>query len=196
MAEIKLPYGREAKLLVDFQGYPDGRLVIFEIWRKKSGKEEKVSEVYGVSKGGKGMGFWTPQPPQVGERKEVLPLEKKINQQPAQEKYHFIAKIDDKEAKSENLVLVYPLDIYLEDEAGKPINGAKYTASFSDGSKKKGVFENGHAIFTDVPPGKFELELERLRVYRRILRLFKPYNWKGLRSVWKADKRSKSNDNW
>jgi len=79
MSATKMPYGRPVKLLIDFQGFPDGRLMQFEIWRKKGGKEEKVSEVYGVTKGGKGIGQWIPQPPQVKEHKEVLPLEEKIS---------------------------------------------------------------------------------------------------------------------
>ena len=152
----KLPYGKPVKLLIDFQGFPDGRLVLFEIWRRKGQKEEKISEVYGVTKGGKGIGRWIPKI----ERKEHLPLEEKINQQVEEEKYYFIAKIDDKEIKSEDMIFAYPLDIYLEDEEGRPIDGADYTVTLSDGSKKEGVFKNGHAKFTDAPSGKFKIEFE------------------------------------
>jgi hypothetical protein len=161
MSVTKFPYGKPVKLLVDYQGYPDGRLVQFEIWRKKGGKEEKVCEVYGVTKGGKGVGLWTPQPPQVEVRKEVLPLEKKITSPAEEQKYYFIAKIDDKETKSGDLGFVYPLDVYLEDETGNPVNGAECTVTFSDGSKKKGVLRNGHVKFEEAPPGKFKLELEQ-----------------------------------
>ena len=156
MSATKVPYGRPVKLLVDYQGFPDGRLVQFEIWRRKGQKEEKVSEVYGVTKEGKGVGRWIPRI----ERKEVLPLEEKISQLVEEEKYYFIAKIDNKEVKSGDIIFTYPLDIYLEDEDGDPLDGAKYTVTFSDGSKEKGVFENGHARFTDAPPGKFTIELE------------------------------------
>ena len=161
MPVTKLPYGRPVKLLVDFQGFHDGRLVQFEIWRRKGEKEEKIAEVYGVTKGGKGVGMWTPPPLQAKERKEVLPLEEKMGQQVEEEKYYFIAKINDKEAKSGDMVFTYPLDIYLEDEDEKRVNGAKYKITFfSDGSTKEGVFKNGLAEFREALPGKFKLEVE------------------------------------
>jgi len=155
LSPTKLPYGKPVKLLIDFQGFPDGRLVLFEIWRQKGGKEEKISEVYGVTKGGKGIGEWTPRI----ERKEALPLKEIISEQVEEEKYYFIAKIDDKEAKSGDMVFGYVLDIYLEDTYGKPIDGAKCSITFSDGSKKDEVFKNGHAKFEQAPPGKFKIEL-------------------------------------
>jgi len=158
MSATKVPYGRPVKLLIDFQGFPDGRLVQFEIWRRKGQKEEKVSEVYGVTKGGKGIGQWTPQ---LQERKEALPIAKTATQQTQQEKYFFIAKIDDKEAKSPDMEFVYPLDIFLQDTSGKPIDGVECSITFSNGSKKKAVFKNGHIKFEDAPPGKFKIELEK-----------------------------------
>jgi len=156
MPVTEMPYGRPVKLLIEFQGFRDGRLVQFEIWRRKGEKEEKVSEVYGVTKGGKGIGRWIPKI----ERKEALPLEEKISQQVQEEKYFFIAKIDDQEAQSGDMIFTYPLEIYLVDEVGNPLDNVEFTITFSDGSKKEGVFKNGYARFEKVPPGKFELELE------------------------------------
>jgi hypothetical protein len=152
----KLPYGKPVKLLIDFQGFPDGRLVLFEIWRRKGQKEEKVSEVYGVTKGGKGIGRWIPKV----ERKEVLSLEETVSEKVEEEEYYFIAKIDEKEVKSGFMVFTFPLDIYLEAKDGKPVDGVKYKITFSDGSTKKGLFRNGHAKLEEVPPGKFRIELE------------------------------------
>jgi len=160
MSTTKVPYGRPVKLLIDFQGFPDGRLVQFEIWRRKGQKEEKVSEVYGVTKGGKGIGWWTPQPPQVKERKEIMPLEKEIQESVEEEKHYFVAKIDDKQVKSGDLSFTYPLTIYLKDESDNPVDGAECTITFSDGSSKKGVFKNGYAKFEEAPPGKFKIKLE------------------------------------
>jgi hypothetical protein len=155
--DVKFPYGKPVKLLVDMQGYPDGRLMQFEIWRLEGQSEEKIAEVYGVTKGQKGIGMWNPH---FRERKEVLPLQEQISQQPEESKYYFIAKIDDKEIKSEDFTFTYLLDIYLEDEAGNPVNGAKFTITFSDESKAQGEFKSGHAKVDNAPPGKFRLELE------------------------------------
>jgi hypothetical protein len=157
MSATKMPYGRPVKLLIDYQGFPDGRLVQFEIWRRKGEKEEKMSEVYGVTKGGKGIGQWNPL---LEERKGVLPLREKIQEPVEEEKYFFIARIDDKEAKSEDMMFAYPLHIYLKDLDGKRVDGAKYTISFSDGTKTRGLTKNGYIKLQSAPPGKFELELE------------------------------------
>jgi len=156
MSAAKVPYGKPVKLLIDFQGFPDGRLVQFEIWRKGL-EEEKLSEVYGVTRAGKGIGTWNPQ---LEEREEVMPLKETVNQQVEEERYFFIAKIDDKEARSEDMVFVYPLDIYLENTNAQPVDGANYTITLSDGSKRNGVFKNGHAKLEKAPAGKFKLELE------------------------------------
>ena len=156
MSATKVPYGKPVKLLVDYQGYPDGRLVQFKIWRKKGGEEKEVSAVYGVTKGGKGIGCWIPHV----ERKGVLPLEETISYEGEKEKYYFIAKIDDKEVKSGNLVFTYPLEVYLEDETGLPIDGAECTVTFSDGSKEKKMLESGRVKFGEAPVGKFEVEVE------------------------------------
>jgi len=157
MSATKLPYGKPVKLLIDFQGFPDGRLVQFEIWRSKSGKENKVSEVYGVTKGGKGIGRWIP----LIEREEILPLVEQISEPVEEEKYYFIAKIDDQEIKSGDMIFTYSLDIHVADTDDKPVDGVDYTITFlSDGSTREGIFKNGHAKVEDAPRGKFNIELE------------------------------------
>jgi hypothetical protein len=156
MTVTKAPYGKPVKLLVDYQGYPDGRLVQFEIWRKKGGEEKQVSSVYGVTKGGNGIGWWIP----CIERKEILPLEKTVDYQPQEEKYYFIAKIDDEEVKSGEMVFTYPLDVYIEDEDGVAIDELECTVTFSDGSKENAMFKNGHIKIKNAPAGKFQIELE------------------------------------
>jgi hypothetical protein len=145
------------KLLVDFQGFPDGRVVQFEIWRREGQKEEKIAEVLGVTKRGKGIGEWNPE---FQEDKGVQTMAEKTSEKSRDDKYYFVAKIDDKQARSENIGFTYPLDIYLVDEEKKPLEGIVFTITFSDGSKRKGVFKNGHARFDDAPSGKFKLELE------------------------------------
>jgi hypothetical protein len=157
MSATKYPSGKPVKLLTDFQGFPDGRLVIFEIWRqRKNHPDEKVTEVNGVTRMGKAIGEW---PPQLVECKEPLPLEKQLIGTVAGEEYFFIAKIDDQKARSSNWLLTYRLDIYTEFEDGKPVDGVEFTITFSDGNKRNGIFKNGHAVFDDAPSGKFIIEL-------------------------------------
>jgi hypothetical protein len=153
---VKFPYGKPVTLLIDMQGYPDGRLIQFEIWRLRGQSEEKIAEVYGVTRGQKGIGEWNPP---FNERKETLSLEKQISQS-EEEKYYFVAKIDDQEIKSENMIFTYPLTIYLVNDLGQPVDGAKFTVTFSDGTKTKGVFAKGYAKVEEAPSGKYKLELE------------------------------------
>lgn len=158
MSATKVPYGRPVKLLIEFQGFPDGRLVLFQIWRRKGQKEEKLSEMYGATKGGKAYVMWNPD---FGEYTvELKASESEVSGQVEEEKYYFIAKIDDKEAKSGDLEFTFPLDIYLEDQYGRPLNDLDYTITFSDGSKRQGKFSAGHASFKDVPLGKFKIEID------------------------------------
>lgn len=156
MGATKFPYGRQVKLLAYYQGYPDGRLVLFEIWRQKGGKKEKLDEVNGVTKGGKAIGWWTPR----AKRQEAMPLEKEIKEKSEEAEYYFMAKIDEKEVKSENFVFTYLLDVSLKDFLNRTVDGAKYVVTFSDGSSRRGAFKDGHATFSEVPAGKFKIGLE------------------------------------
>jgi hypothetical protein len=156
MTVTKVPYGKPVKLLVDYQGYPDGRLVRFEIWEIEGTREEKISEVYGVTNGGKGVGRWIPG---FKERAETLPLEENVNLNLVEKQYYFIAKIDEKEAKSGKIAFVYDLIICLEDDEGNLLDDVEYKATFSDGSIKEGVVTDGKIKLAQVPAGKFELEL-------------------------------------
>jgi len=152
----KFPYGRPVKLLADAMGFPDGRLVQFEVWKKTRQGEDLVTVVNGVTRGGKAKAEWNP----FFEESTVELREGEVGEEAEEAKYYFIARIDDKEAKSGELELTYPLHIYLEDEEGKPLHDVDFTITFSDGSKRQGKFEHGRAKFEDAPPGKFKLEVE------------------------------------
>lgn len=156
MPAKKIRYGKPVKLLVDYQGFPDGRTVQFEIWRRKGRKEEKVSEVYGVTKGGKAYVMWNPD----FEESTVGLKEGWVGEEAEEEKYYFVARIEDQEVKSADLEFAFPLDIYLVDENKNPLHDVDYTITFSDGSKRQGKFEHGHAKLEDAPQGKFKLEVE------------------------------------
>jgi hypothetical protein len=154
------PYGKPVKLLVDLQGYSDGRIVDFEVWQKKDGAEEKISEVCGVTRDNKGIGFWIPDNSQESTRKEEMRLQKSVNQVTKKSIFYFICKIDDNEIKTEEFEFSYKLDIFLTDEAQAPINGAKYTLKLSDEKEITGTVKNGHIIVEKAPAGKFTLSLK------------------------------------
>lgn len=155
MSATKVPYGRPIKLLIDFQGFTDGRPVQFEIWRKRKQSEDEITQLNGVTRGGKAHAVWNPD---FGEYSvELKANEREIQVEVEEEKYYFIAKIDDKEAKSGDLEFIYPLDIYLEDENGCPLNNVEYTLTLSDGSQRQGKFSAGHARLGGIPLGRFKV---------------------------------------
>lgn len=176
MCPKKLPFARRVKLLADYQGYPDGRLVMFEVWRQDGSKKEKLYEVTGVTKGGKAIGWWTPSV-----RQKSLPLEKEIKENIEEIKYYFVAKIDDKETKSEDMVFTYPLEVFLVDEKEVPIDDAECTITFSDGSKEKQVAKSGRVRFNEALQGKFEIEVQGYEF------VFQPLG-KILRARWGREK--------
>jgi hypothetical protein len=151
-----MKYGKPVKLLVDAKGFPDGRLVVFEIWKETGQNKEKIAEVNGVTKREKGIGYW--EPPFKLEPEMVI--QKNLSQQPQKDQYSFVAKIDDKTVQGGPIEFTYPLELYVEDENGKPLDCVKFTITFSDGSKKKEVFRNGRAKIEGAPAGKFTIELE------------------------------------
>jgi len=157
VSTTQYPYGSPVKLLAELQGFPDGRLVLFEVWKKEGQKEEKIADVNGVTRNGKGIAIWTPS---FKNRKETLSLTKTESQQTQQVKYFFKARIDDKEVKSSDMEFLYSIAFNLQDARGKPVNGVECTVTFSDGSKKKAIISNGQVKFGEVPAGKFKIELK------------------------------------
>ena len=161
MSATKVKYGKPATLLVDAKGFPDGRLVQFEIEKQTGQKKEKITEVNGVVRREKGVGQWEPP----FKRAAFLPLKEKLSQQPTKEQYSFTAIIDkgekdEKKTQGTPIEFSFPIDVYLKDQSGNPIDGVECTIIFSDGTNKKGTFRNGHAKFDEAPPGKFEIKLE------------------------------------
>jgi hypothetical protein len=155
MSATKVPYGRSVKLLVDLQGYPDGRLVEFAIYRKTNLGEEKIAEVNGVTKGNKAMAFWNPD--FLGST--TLELEENPTTEKVEEKYYYIAKIDDQETKSADFEFTFPFTLYLKD-GEDPLDGVEFKITLSDESVRDGSFSKGFAEFYDAPLGAFKVEID------------------------------------
>jgi hypothetical protein len=157
----KVKFGQSAPLLVDANGFQDGRLVQFEIWKQTGQSKEKIAELNGVVRSEKGVGRWNPQ----FKREPKLPLKDKITPLPQKDQYSFNAFVDkgttdEKTTQGTPIEFTYPLEIYIEDVTGKPLNEVKATVTLSDGSKKNCVLKNGLAKIEDAPTGKFTVELE------------------------------------
>ncbi|MCX8188598.1 MAG: hypothetical protein N3F64_02720 [Nitrososphaeria archaeon] len=152
----KIPLG-PIKLRVDTRGFEDGRLVQFEIWMKKGSEEKIVDQVNGTVRGGKGEALWTPR---ATEKRDTLKKEEIVEEEGELEEYYFRAKVGDLEAQSEPWTFIYPLEIYVKDENGTPLNNVEFEIEFSDGSKEKGTFTQGCAKFKGVPKGRFKLKIK------------------------------------
>jgi hypothetical protein len=150
----KMPYGKPVKLLVDLQGYPDGRLVKYKVFRKTRTGEEKVIELNGVVRGNKALAIWYPDFFQG----ITFELDEKPNSAVINEKYYFIAKIDDEEVKSGDMEFTFPLTLFLK-EGGEPLDGVKCKITFSDGTESGATFSRGFVKFNGVPLGRFTVEV-------------------------------------
>jgi len=155
--KTKLPYG-PVKLSVDAIGFEDGRLVQFEIYRKKGEKEELVDQVNGAVVGQKAEAKWIPK---AEERRITLVGDSaEAGEVPEDEEYYFKAKVDDFEVVSERFEFAYPLEIYLKDEGGRPLNDLKFEIEFSDGNKREGIIKDGYVKVKDAPKGRFKVKIE------------------------------------
>ncbi|MEM3403984.1 MAG: hypothetical protein QXJ17_05585 [Nitrososphaeria archaeon] len=155
--KTKLPYG-PVKLSVDAIGFEDGRIVQFEIYRKKGGKEELVSQVNGAVVDQKAEAKWVPE---AEERRITLGGDStEAGDVPEDEEYYFKARIDELEVSSEKFEFTYPLEIYLKDDRGRPLDGLKFEIEFSDGSKREGVIKDGYAKVKDAPKGRFKVKVK------------------------------------
>jgi hypothetical protein len=153
---MRVPVGKPMKLLADFQGVSDGRVVEFQIFKR--GETKPLEKSTGVVKRGKGVGSWTPK---FDENKEALPLQKQITEKVQEKKYYFKAIIDDQEKESEEITLGYPLIIRLLNKVEQPLKGIHFTITVSDGTTTQVVTdEKGEAQFRNMPMGKFKIELQ------------------------------------
>lgn len=153
------PYGKPVKLKTDLKGFPDGRLLVFEIYRKDNRGEEIIDWEVGATKGDKAIGWWNPD---FGEH--TVELKKSGTGGPVSEKYYFVAKIFDYvsnsllEVKSEEFEFTFPLVVHVKDEKG-PLNNVEYKITFSDGKSENGKFSGGFAKLR-APLGKFDIEVK------------------------------------
>ncbi|MEM2153845.1 MAG: hypothetical protein QXY76_02955 [Nitrososphaeria archaeon] len=152
----KIPLG-PVKLFVDTRGFEDGRLVQFEIWTKKGGEERIVDQVNGTVRSGKGEAIWTPR---ASEKRDTLKKTEPTEEESGQEEYYFKARIGDLEVKSDPWTFLYPLEIYVKDENGIPLDGVEFEIEFSDESREKGTITQGYAKFRGAPKGMFKLKIK------------------------------------
>ena len=157
MSAVKVPHGKPVKLLVDYQGYPDGRAVKFEVFQKKTQGEEKVAELFGATRGGKACVFWHPN---LSEYKVTLKENAGDVKQVDDVKYYFTAKLDGNEVKSTDIEFTCDLDIFLEDADGNPLDNLDCKITLSDGSSRQEKFLKGFLELKEIPRGKFKIEID------------------------------------
>ncbi|MGD0405309.1 MAG: hypothetical protein ABSB10_01470 [Candidatus Bathyarchaeia archaeon] len=174
MVVTQAKFGEPIPLLVDAKGFNDGKAVTFKIWRQVGQNQpEEITKIVTSVKRGQATEKWPAheaKDKKTGElifkREKDRVLKDKISPQPQKEQYSFTAIIDEedpnkkKESKGTPIELTFPMEIYVEDTKGRPLNDAKFTVTFSDKTKKDGVLKNGRAKIDDAPAGKFTIELE------------------------------------
>jgi len=150
--EVKI--GDEVKLIVQSKDYEDETPVTFLVWERKGPQETLLAQMNGKIQGNKVEAKWKNK---FEDSEEELEKEVEEEEPP---KYYFVVEVEGEEKASEALEFTYPIDVYLEDEDGKPLDDVKYVLTLSDGIKKKGKFKDGHAKIDEAPYGRFTLEVE------------------------------------
>jgi uncharacterized Zn-binding protein involved in type VI secretion len=148
--------GEEVKMVVDVEDFDDGTPAKFTIWEEDpDGKNDFITEIDGEVQGNKVEAAWTYSPEQLEED-----LKEEVEEEEGEPEFFFAVDIEGDEARSGILTFTYPLDIYLEDEEGNPLDGVEYTLTLSDGTQRKGKLQNGRAKIEDAPYGKFIIEVD------------------------------------
>jgi uncharacterized Zn-binding protein involved in type VI secretion len=148
--------GDKVKMIVDVKDFADGTPARFIIWEEDvDGKNDFIAQIEGKVQGDKVEADWLYSPEELEED-----LQEDMKEEEGEPKYFFAVDIEGDEARSGILTFTYLLDIYLEDEDGKPLDDVEYTIILSDGTEKRGKFKDGHAKIEDAPYGNFTIEIE------------------------------------
>ena len=149
--------GEKVKMTVNVSDFEDGTPAKFIVWRKNvDGEDVFIKEIDEKVKGNK-----VETALDYAQEEAKKDLEASVKEVKGEPEYYFSVDIEGTEARSKVLTFTFTLDIYLEDPDGKPLDGVNYTVTFSNGTKKKGKFQNGHAKIDDAPYGSFTLEVEK-----------------------------------
>jgi len=148
--------GEKIKMIVDLEGFEDGTPAKFVIWEEDvDGQNDFITQIDGKVQGNKVEAVWTYSPEKLEED-----LKREEKEEEGEPEYFFAVDIEGEEARSAILTFTYLLDIYLVDENENPLDGVEFVITFSDGTKKKGKFDKGHAKVEDAPYGKFTIEVK------------------------------------
>ena len=144
----------QVKMTAKLKDYEDGTSAHFLVWDQKGEDQTVIEQMDGEVQQNKVEAKWKPSPNQTEDE-----LREEVEEEKDQE-FYFIVDIEGAEKKSGPLKITYPVDICVEDENGNPIDGVAYTVTLSDGTKKKGKFQKGHAKIDDAQYGRFTIEIE------------------------------------
>jgi uncharacterized Zn-binding protein involved in type VI secretion len=150
----------ELNMLIDVEGFDDGTPAKLIIWLEDVDNQNIfLKQIDEHVNGNKIESFWVYSAAEV-----KADLKKKEEDTSGEPKYFFSVEIEGDEARSGILTYFYPLDIYIEDESGNPLDGVDFSLTFSNGTRKEGKFSQGHAKVADAPYGKFTLEVDGYEV--------------------------------
>jgi uncharacterized Zn-binding protein involved in type VI secretion len=148
--------GDKVKMIVDVDGFEDGTPAKFVIWEEDvDERNDFINQIDGKVQGKQVEATWEYSPTELEED-----LKEEMEEEEGEPEYFFAVDIEGEEARSGILTFTYPLEIYLEDENKKPLDGVEYVVTFSNGTQKKGKFKKGYAKVEDAPYGKCAIEVE------------------------------------
>jgi len=148
--------GEKVKMIVEVKDFEDGTPAKFVIWEEDvDGKNDFIAEIDGKVQGNKVEAEWVYSPEEVEED-----LREEVEEEEGEPEYFFAVDIEGDEARSGILTFTYPLNIYLEDEDGNPLDDVEFIITLSDGTKRTGKFKKGEATIEDAPYGRCTIEVD------------------------------------
>jgi len=148
--------GDVLKLTADVKGVPDGMEAEIEIWEHDADEaHDLITKFPVIIKDSKVETEWEFE---YHEDTDEIPTEEESEKGYNPPEYFFRVKLEEVHADSELLEFKDWIDVVLLDGGGNPIPNEKYTVTFADGSKKKGVLDqDGRARIEDVPAGRINV---------------------------------------
>ena len=148
--------GDTVKMMVETKDFEDGISAKFIIWEEDTnGENDFIYQAEGEVKADKVEVAWTFSPEEMN-----LVLVNEVKEEEGEPEFFFSVEIEGEEARSALLHFTYPLDIYLEDSDGNPLDDVEFKVNLSDGSQRNGKFKKGSARIDDATYGNFTIEVE------------------------------------
>jgi uncharacterized Zn-binding protein involved in type VI secretion len=151
--------GEQVKMKADIDGFKDGTMATFEIYKRDlKGADVVVETIAAEVKGGKVEDEWEYV---IQNEKNNIATQGEIQQKYSIPEYYFDVIVAKSKARSNLLMYKDWIDLKLKDDEGNAIGDIKYKVFLPNGEMREGTLDGqGYAKVEDIPPGKFQVKFD------------------------------------